>query len=98
MSAKSQDTKNSWVDPDDASEITEADIERGEWSIGGVKVTPEEGKAAFREMLGKEPKQPNPPATPTDAVSEPQMSSRPPPVPTVTNAPTRPHKAGRRHP
>lgn len=34
-----------------------------------------------------DPKQPNPPATPTDVVSEPQMSSRPPPAPTVTNAP-----------
>jgi uncharacterized protein (DUF4415 family) len=53
MNAKLQSTKSSWVDPDDAPEITEADMERGEWFIGGVKVPPEEGKAAFREMLGK---------------------------------------------
>lgn len=53
MKAKLRDTKSSWVDPDDAPEITKADMERGEWFIGDLKVTPEEGKAAFREMLGK---------------------------------------------
>ncbi|MGH8477806.1 MAG: hypothetical protein ACRER2_18915 [Methylococcales bacterium] len=53
MNAKSQDTKNLWVDPDDAPEVTEADLDRGEWFIGGVQITPEEAKSAFREMLGK---------------------------------------------
>ncbi|MGH8499429.1 MAG: hypothetical protein ACRERV_11580 [Methylococcales bacterium] len=42
-----------WVDPDDAPEVTEADLDRGEWFIGGVQITPEEAKSAFREMLGK---------------------------------------------
>ncbi|MGH8560179.1 MAG: hypothetical protein ACRESZ_22560 [Methylococcales bacterium] len=53
MNAKWQDTKNLWVEPDDAPEVTEADLDRGEWFIGGIQITPEEAKAVFREMLGK---------------------------------------------
>lgn len=50
MNAKLRDIKSSWVDPDDAPEITEADMERGEWFIGDLKVTPEDGK--FKAKAG----------------------------------------------
>ncbi|MGH8557718.1 MAG: hypothetical protein ACRESZ_09710 [Methylococcales bacterium] len=58
MNAKSQDTRTLWVDRDDAPEVTEADLDRDEWFIGGVQITSEEAKVAFGEMLGKKTGQP----------------------------------------
>ncbi len=45
-----------WVDPDDAPELTGEEMDRPDavWSIGGRRVTPDEGKAAFRAMLNVE--------------------------------------------
>ncbi|MDO9225766.1 MAG: BrnA antitoxin family protein [Pseudomonadota bacterium] len=51
MNAKLPVTTSTWVDPDDAPELTEEWIEKGTYRIGGKVVSPEEGKAAFREML-----------------------------------------------
>ena len=45
--------QGSELDPaDDAPDLTTLDLDSGEWFIGGRKVTPEEGKAAFRKALG----------------------------------------------
>jgi uncharacterized protein (DUF4415 family) len=45
--------KKKWVDPDDAPEFTGDELLRPDvkWRIGGKEVSPEEGKAAFREAL-----------------------------------------------
>ncbi|HYA41515.1 MAG TPA: hypothetical protein VEF34_09445 [Syntrophobacteraceae bacterium] len=45
--------QSSALDPgDDAPDLTTLDLDSGEWFIGDRKVTPEEGKAAFRKALG----------------------------------------------
>ncbi|MBF0126636.1 MAG: hypothetical protein HQM02_05430 [Magnetococcales bacterium] len=53
MIAKSSAIKTSWVDPDDAPELTGEEMDRPDavWAIGGQQVTPEEGKTAFRKLL-----------------------------------------------
>ena len=44
------------LDPeDDAPDLTTLDLNKGEWFIGEKKVTPEEGKAAFRKALQEQP-------------------------------------------
>ncbi len=55
MNAKLQSTKTDWVDPDDAPELTGAELDHphGVWRHGDKVITAEEGKAAFREILGK---------------------------------------------
>ncbi len=55
MNGKSRSTKKDWVDPDAAPELTgeELDHPEGIWRHGDKLITAEEGKAAFREMLGK---------------------------------------------
>ena len=40
-----------WVDPDDAPEVTEEELKRGVWKIGGKIVTEAEGRAAFAKKL-----------------------------------------------
>ncbi|MBF0461582.1 MAG: hypothetical protein HQL87_09315 [Magnetococcales bacterium] len=46
-------TEVAWVDPDDAPELTGEEMDRPDavWSIGGCRVTPDEGKSAFRALL-----------------------------------------------
>jgi uncharacterized protein (DUF4415 family) len=39
---------------DELPELTEADLERGVWKIGGKEVAPAQGKAAFRSALKKQ--------------------------------------------
>ena len=55
MNAKLPNTKADSVDPDDAPELTADELEhpRGVWMDGNKAISPEEGKAYFREMLGK---------------------------------------------
>ena len=45
MSVKSKNSAKPWIDPDDAAELTEADMLRGTWQVAGVPVTAKEGKA-----------------------------------------------------
>ena len=45
MSVKSKNSAKPWTDPDDAPELTEADMLRGIWQVAGVPVTAKEGKA-----------------------------------------------------
>jgi hypothetical protein len=44
-----------WVDPDDAPDLTELDpnLEKGTWFDGERQLTPEQGKAAFRDRVTK---------------------------------------------
>lgn len=51
MSEKLPASNPEWIDPDDAPELTEEFFERGEWKTGDRVVSPDEGKAAFREAL-----------------------------------------------
>lgn len=53
MIVKSSTIETSWVDPDDAPELTGDEMNRPDavWSIEGQQVTPDEGKAAFRKIL-----------------------------------------------
>ena len=44
--------QSSVLDPeDDAPDLTTLDLDKGEWYIGDKKVTPEEGKAAFKKAM-----------------------------------------------
>lgn len=45
MSVKSKNSAKPWTDPDDAPELTEADMMSGTWQVAGVPVTAKEGKA-----------------------------------------------------
>ncbi|MHB1014353.1 MAG: BrnA antitoxin family protein [Desulfurivibrionaceae bacterium] len=51
MGARLKSTKQNWVDPDDAPELTGEEMDRGVWRIGDKVVSPEKGKAAFAEAL-----------------------------------------------
>ncbi|MBF0127319.1 MAG: hypothetical protein HQM02_08930 [Magnetococcales bacterium] len=53
MIAKSPVTETSWVDPDDAPELTGEEMDHPDavWTIGGQQVISDDGKAAFRKML-----------------------------------------------
>jgi len=44
---------SSWVDPDDAPELTDEFFERGEWKIGDKVVSQNEGKPALRAAVGR---------------------------------------------
>ncbi|MFC5431121.1 BrnA antitoxin family protein [Paraburkholderia denitrificans] len=44
---------STWVDPDDAPELTDEIFEHGEWKIGDKAVPPKEGKAALRAAVGR---------------------------------------------
>ena len=57
MNGSKRATAESWIDPDDAPEVTDADIARGHWYIGEVEIPAEEGRAAFSKALrGRPPK------------------------------------------
>jgi uncharacterized protein (DUF4415 family) len=51
MNAKLPATTATWVDPDDAPELTDEWFDQATYKIGDRVVTPEQGKAAFREAL-----------------------------------------------
>ncbi len=51
MNAKSKNTPQPWVDPDDAPELTEEFFAKGTWQIGERPVNREEGQAAARVAL-----------------------------------------------
>ena len=53
MSAKLQNTPRSWVDPDDAPELTDAFFEKGVWRIGDKIVSREEAQADSRKRRGR---------------------------------------------
>jgi len=53
MRAKSNVTRRSWKDPDDAPELTGIELEKGRWYRGRRRIGGADGKAAFRRLLGK---------------------------------------------
>lgn len=59
MNAKPEKSSPGWVDPDDATEWTEDQLERAEFAIGGVVVRPAKGTLtqATALSLEREPKE-----------------------------------------
>ena len=55
MSVKPKSSKKPWTDPDDAPELTEADMRLGSWQLGGVPVSTKEGKALAKAALRGRP-------------------------------------------
>lgn len=53
MTAKLKNTAPPWADPDDAPELTDADFERGVWSIAGKEVSKEAGQAAMQAAVAR---------------------------------------------
>jgi len=51
MNAKSENSPQPWVDPDDAPELTDDFFEHGEWKIGEQPVSEAEGAAALKKAL-----------------------------------------------
>jgi uncharacterized protein (DUF4415 family) len=51
MDEKSENTRQTWVDQDDAPELKDDFFEKGIWRIGDRVVPREEGQAAAREAL-----------------------------------------------
>ena len=51
MNAKTPNTTQPWVDPDDAPELTDELFEKGVWKIGDRVVPREEGEIAMREAV-----------------------------------------------
>ena len=56
MTVKEKNTSNSWVDPDDAPELTDEMLARATLCIGGREVSAEEFKAAAKKALGGRPR------------------------------------------
>jgi uncharacterized protein (DUF4415 family) len=50
MNAKS---KKSWIDPDDAPELTDDFFEQGEWKIDAQPVSAQEGATALHKALSR---------------------------------------------
>jgi len=55
MSLKPKSSNKPWTDPDDAPELTEADLRRGQWQVGGLPVNAKEGKALAKAALRGRP-------------------------------------------
>ena len=55
MNVKIKNTTVEWVDPDDAPELTEEDLVRAVWTIGGKVVSEKEGREAFAKKLRGRP-------------------------------------------
>ena len=51
MSVKSKNLQPSWIDPDDAPELTLDFFEQGEWQIGEQPVSVQEGAQALQRAL-----------------------------------------------
>ena len=56
MNAKSNASKKTWTDPDDAPELTAQDWRRGQWSQGPVPVSPKQGRDGMRQALRGRPR------------------------------------------
>jgi uncharacterized protein (DUF4415 family) len=54
MDVKFSDTSPSWVDPDDAPELTDEFFDRAVFRIGEREVTAEKGKAAMTEAVRRD--------------------------------------------
>jgi uncharacterized protein (DUF4415 family) len=55
MSVKPKSSIKPWTDPDDAPELTEANMRLGSWQVGGTAVSAKEGKALAKAALRGRP-------------------------------------------
>ena len=55
MSVTSKSSPKPWTDPDDAPELTEADMLRGAWRLKGVSVSANKGKALAKKAIRGRP-------------------------------------------
>lgn len=53
MNAKSQNSPQPWIDPDDAPELTDDFFEQGEWKIGEQPVSSADGAVALHKALSR---------------------------------------------
>ncbi|RJG14552.1 BrnA antitoxin family protein [Massilia cavernae] len=53
MNVKSPNSKEPWVDPDDAPELTDEFFEKGEWRVGEKIVSREEACAELGKRRGR---------------------------------------------
>ena len=53
MNVKLKNSPESWVDPDDAPELTDEFLSEGVWQIGEQTVSKEQGMTAMRKALGR---------------------------------------------
>lgn len=59
MIEKSENSKGEWIDPDDAPELTDEDLDRGVWVRGGETVAQEVARVRAKAKGGR-PKSANP--------------------------------------
>jgi uncharacterized protein (DUF4415 family) len=55
MNVKIKNIPSEWVDPDDAPELTDEDLARAVWRVGGVAVSEKEGREVFAKRLRGRP-------------------------------------------
>lgn len=55
MNVKSLNSSETWVDPDDAAELTDEFFEKGVWRIGDKIVSRDEASAVARRRRGRPP-------------------------------------------
>jgi len=55
MRAKKASTPPTWVDPDDAPELTDEFFSHGKWMIGDKEVAPKEAQKAIKKALRGRP-------------------------------------------
>lgn len=55
MNVKSNASKKTWTDPDDAPELRARDWQRGQWSDGQQPLTPQQGRAQMQQALRGRP-------------------------------------------
>ena len=53
MNAKSQNSPKSWIDPDDAPELSDEFLEQGEWKINEQPVSAQEGAVVLRNAISR---------------------------------------------
>lgn len=56
MPVKSKNSAKPWTDPDDAPELTEAELALGTWQLNGNDISPVQGKALARAVMRGRPK------------------------------------------
>ncbi|WP_027994717.1 BrnA antitoxin family protein [Simplicispira psychrophila] len=52
---ESKNTSASWVDPDDAPDLSQADLSQAVWHVAGREVSPEVGQQAMRRAARGRP-------------------------------------------
>jgi len=55
MTAKEKNTPSTWIDPDDAPELTDDFFARGQWAIGDKIVSREEAQREIKKVLRGRP-------------------------------------------